>query len=197
MKPRMKRRSPLTQSSKVSIRELYDKYHDEHPEKYIHSDHFRRIITHALAEYRDQMLGGKVLNIGQNIGKMFIRKGRRRFDLYVIDYHNSNKNKEELYGCAECPESKKGKGSMLVCTKSRKPIYYTVCYKQPGLAKSGKNREGEPWIVPHTDDHYFHFTWNKGQCKIKNKSVYRFQTLPKMRKLITNVPDLEFTCNNK
>ena len=96
MRPMTKSRSPLTLSSRVSFKELYDKYHDEHPEKYIHPDHFRRVIGHALVEYRSQMLEGKVLNIGLHIGKMFVRKCKRRFDLYVIDYKNSNKNKEDI-----------------------------------------------------------------------------------------------------
>jgi hypothetical protein len=197
MRPMTKSRSPLTLSSRVSFKELYDKYHDEHPEKYIHPDHFRRVIGHALVEYRSQMLEGKVLNIGLHIGKMFVRKCKRRFDLYVIDYKNSNKNKEDIYGCAKCPESKQGRGPMLVCSNSGKIIYYTICHKQPELAKSKKNWKGKPWVVPHTEDSYFHCTWNMASCRIKNHSVYKFQTQPQMKKLITKIPDLEYTCNNK
>ena len=38
-------------------------------------------------------------------------------------------------------------------------------------ASTGK---GESWFIYHTDPFYCKFYWNKGRCKIKNKSVYRF-----------------------
>lgn len=38
-------------------------------------------------------------------------------------------------------------------------------------APTGK---GESWFIYHTDPFYCKFYWNKGKCKIKNKSVYRF-----------------------
>ena len=38
-------------------------------------------------------------------------------------------------------------------------------------ASTGK---GESWFIYHTDPFYCKFYWNKGKCKIKNKSVYRF-----------------------
>jgi len=34
--------------------------------------------------------------------------------------------------------------------------------------------EGEQWFIYHTDSFYCKFYWNKGKCKVKNKSVYRF-----------------------
>lgn len=34
--------------------------------------------------------------------------------------------------------------------------------------------EGEEWFIYHTDSFYCKFYWNKGKCKVKNKSVYRF-----------------------
>jgi hypothetical protein len=34
--------------------------------------------------------------------------------------------------------------------------------------------KGEKWIVYFTNDWYCRFYWNKGNCKIPNKSVYRF-----------------------
>jgi len=34
--------------------------------------------------------------------------------------------------------------------------------------------KGEQWFIYHTDSFYCKFYWNKGKCKIKNKSVYRF-----------------------
>ena len=34
--------------------------------------------------------------------------------------------------------------------------------------------KGENWFIYHTDPFYCKFYWNKGRCKIKNKSVYRF-----------------------
>ena len=38
-------------------------------------------------------------------------------------------------------------------------------------ASTGK---GEQWFIYHTDPFYCKFYWNKGRCKVKNKSVYRF-----------------------
>jgi hypothetical protein len=37
-----------------------------------------------------------------------------------------------------------------------------------------KTGEGEKWLVYYTDDKYFRWRWNKEQCRIKNKYVYRF-----------------------
>ena len=34
--------------------------------------------------------------------------------------------------------------------------------------------EGIKWYVYHTDKFYCKYYWRKGKCKIKNKSVYRF-----------------------
>ena len=34
--------------------------------------------------------------------------------------------------------------------------------------------KGEQWFIYHTDAFYCKFYWNKGRCKVKNKSVYRF-----------------------
>jgi|TARA_B110000908_G_scaffold169893_1_gene228042 hypothetical protein len=33
---------------------------------------------------------------------------------------------------------------------------------------------GSKWYVYHTDEFYCKYYWKKGKCKIKNKSVYRF-----------------------
>ena len=38
-------------------------------------------------------------------------------------------------------------------------------------AKTGK---GVKWHIYHTDEFYCKYYWRKGKCKIKNKSVYRF-----------------------
>tara|TARA_R110002012_G_scaffold4248_4_gene19510 strand:+ start:1415 stop:1891 length:477 start_codon:yes stop_codon:yes gene_type:complete len=37
-----------------------------------------------------------------------------------------------------------------------------------------KTGKGGQWFIYHTDSFYCKFYWNKGRCKIKNKSVYRF-----------------------
>tara|TARA_R110002020_G_scaffold30346_2_gene95697 strand:- start:925 stop:1401 length:477 start_codon:yes stop_codon:yes gene_type:complete len=34
--------------------------------------------------------------------------------------------------------------------------------------------EGIKWHIYHTDEFYCKYYWRKGKCKIKNKSVYRF-----------------------
>lgn len=34
--------------------------------------------------------------------------------------------------------------------------------------------KGEKWIVYFTDDYYFRYYWSKKNCKVRNKSVYRF-----------------------
>ena len=34
--------------------------------------------------------------------------------------------------------------------------------------------EGVRWHIYYTDDYYCKYYWYKGRCKIKNKSVYRF-----------------------
>jgi len=34
--------------------------------------------------------------------------------------------------------------------------------------------KGVKWHIYHTDSFYCKFYWNKGKCKVKNKSVYRF-----------------------
>jgi hypothetical protein len=33
---------------------------------------------------------------------------------------------------------------------------------------------GAKWYVYHTDEFYCKYYWRKGKCKVKNKSVYRF-----------------------
>ena len=34
--------------------------------------------------------------------------------------------------------------------------------------------EGIKWHIYHTDEFYCKYYWRKGKCKVKNKSVYRF-----------------------
>ena len=34
--------------------------------------------------------------------------------------------------------------------------------------------EGEKWLVYFTDSQYFRFRWYKDKCRVKNKTVYRF-----------------------
>ncbi len=34
--------------------------------------------------------------------------------------------------------------------------------------------EGTKWHIYYTDDYYCKYYWYKGRCKVKNKSVYRF-----------------------
>tara|TARA_R110002050_G_scaffold216407_5_gene352482 strand:- start:547 stop:1020 length:474 start_codon:yes stop_codon:yes gene_type:complete len=33
---------------------------------------------------------------------------------------------------------------------------------------------GTKWFIYHTDEFYCKYYWNKGKCKVPNKSVYRF-----------------------
>lgn len=52
-------------------------------------------------------------------------------------------------------------------------------YKQELLIKDSKlynseTGEGVKWHIYHTDAFYCKFYWRKGKCKVKNKSVYRF-----------------------
>tara|TARA_R110000765_G_scaffold345237_1_gene435506 strand:- start:20 stop:496 length:477 start_codon:yes stop_codon:yes gene_type:complete len=37
-----------------------------------------------------------------------------------------------------------------------------------------KTGEGHKWYIYYTDEDYCRYYWNKGKCKITNKSVYRF-----------------------
>jgi len=52
-------------------------------------------------------------------------------------------------------------------------------YKQE-LVKEGKQLydkqtdSGTKWYIYYTDDGYLRYFWNKGKCKISNKSVYKF-----------------------
>ena len=52
-------------------------------------------------------------------------------------------------------------------------------YKQELLSENkelynSETGEGIKWHIYHTDPFYCKFHWNKGKCKVKNKSVYRF-----------------------
>jgi hypothetical protein len=35
-------------------------------------------------------------------------------------------------------------------------------------------KDGQKWHIYYTDDFYCKYYWNKGKCRIPNKSVYRF-----------------------
>ena len=37
-----------------------------------------------------------------------------------------------------------------------------------------KTGEGVKWHIYYTDSKYYRYFWNKGKCKIPNKSVYKF-----------------------
>ena len=39
---------------------------------------------------------------------------------------------------------------------------------------SSITKEGTKWHIYYTDEEYCRFYWNKGKCKIPNKSVYKF-----------------------
>tara|TARA_Y100001973_G_C5166274_1_gene316340 strand:+ start:975 stop:1448 length:474 start_codon:yes stop_codon:yes gene_type:complete len=52
-------------------------------------------------------------------------------------------------------------------------------YKKELLDKSVKlydkeTGEGQKWQIYYTDEHYFKYYWNKGKCRVPNKSVYKF-----------------------
>jgi hypothetical protein len=34
--------------------------------------------------------------------------------------------------------------------------------------------EGQKWQIYYTDEYYFKYYWNKGMCRVPNKSVYKF-----------------------
>lgn len=38
-----------------------------------------------------------------------------------------------------------------------------------------KTGEGEEWLIYFTNDWYCRFYWNKGKCKVPNKTAYRFK----------------------
>lgn len=48
------------------------------------------------------------------------------------------------------------------------------------LLKEGKELydhetgQGHKWLVYYTDDYYFRYYWSKKNCKVRNKSVYKF-----------------------
>ena len=39
---------------------------------------------------------------------------------------------------------------------------------------NSKTGEGHKWYIYYTDEEYCRYYWNKGKCKITNKSVYKF-----------------------
>jgi hypothetical protein len=42
------------------------------------------------------------------------------------------------------------------------------------LLYNSETGKGVKWHIYHTDEFYCKYYWRKGKCKIKNKSVYRF-----------------------
>ena len=52
-------------------------------------------------------------------------------------------------------------------------------YKKELMAKGvtlydNMTKEGTKWHIYYTDKDYYRYYWNKGRCKIPNKSVYKF-----------------------
>ena len=39
---------------------------------------------------------------------------------------------------------------------------------------NNKTKEGTKWHIYYTDKDFYRYYWNKGKCKIPNKSVYKF-----------------------
>jgi len=39
---------------------------------------------------------------------------------------------------------------------------------------NNKTGEGTKWYIYYTDEDYCKYYWNKGKCKVSNKSVYKF-----------------------
>ena len=52
--------------------------------------------------------------------------------------------------------------------------YKKLLLKQGKKLYNSKTGEGERWYIYYTDSEYCRYYWNKGKCKVTNKSVYKF-----------------------
>lgn len=184
-------------SKAISTKELYLKYKEEHPESNIQYVQFRKLINFSLDGFLSQIIEGRVLNMGHRIGLLFVRKNRRRFEVYTVDKISSSKNKEGIYGCEECEFRFNEDKKIPSCKISGRNIFSTVCVKSPTLAKGKNSNNGIPWVVPYTSDHYYAFVWQQSNSKLANKYFYRFKTDPAVSKAISEKELKEVKYNNK
>jgi len=177
--------------------ELFKMYKKQHFDSTMHIIQFRKLINFCLDDWGEQILQGKVLNLGNRMGLLFIRMCKRNYDLYVIDKISSSKNKMDIYGCESCDEYIFPENNIGLCTRTGKNIYATICHKQPTILKGKNNEFGKPWVVPFTNSYYFALVWQKAFARTKNRRIYDFVTSPAMKKKIVKEENKELIYQNK
>lgn len=142
---------------------------------------FKVIIENMNKKVCIDIIEGKSLKLGYNLGYIYIKEFKRKFKISENGKYNTRKN----WG-----ESKRRKKQLL--SEGRLPIKY---YKDE-TGKIVGNNGGEEWIIYYTEDNILRFSWwkmiinnittNKKFNPLKNISTYLFKPTKDNRLILSS-----------
>lgn len=124
---------------------------------------YKEVISRFNKKASDAIIFGQVLNFGNRIGNLLIKKIRRNYKKAIVDWG----------------ESKKLKAQLLLENK----ILYEEWFEVDGIRVDEhtpnaelKHNGGEKWLIYFSDSFYLRWAWAKKDiCRVKNSSVYSFK----------------------
>lgn len=132
--------SPKTHSTKG----MYAYYKQKNPTSKIPYWMFKEVVTRFNKKSSDAIIFGQILNIGNRIGHILIKKIGRNYRKPMIDWGESKRKKQELINQGIIPKDQNNP------TGEEWMIFYT-----------------DPWYLRWA-------WGKKRVCKVKNQTVYKF-----------------------
>jgi hypothetical protein len=143
-------------------KDMYRFYKTKYPEAKEPYWLYKEVIARFNKKASDAVIFGQVLNFGNRIGNLLIKKIRRNYKKPIVDWG----------------ESKKLKNQLLAEGKTLYEEWFEVdgvrVDEQTEGAKLVHNG-GEKWLIYFSDPFYLRWAWvKKDICRVKNSSVYKF-----------------------
>lgn len=127
-----------------STKEMYDHYTSKFPKSREPYWMFKEVIARYNKKAADAVIFGNVLNFGNKIGNLLIKKIRRNYENPEVDWGQSKKNKAELLANGLVPRGPDN------ATGEDWLVYFT-----------------DPWYLRFA-------WVKKRICRVKNQTVYKF-----------------------
>lgn len=146
----------------LSTKDMYKFYKTKYPEAKEPYWMYKEVLARFNKKASDAVIFGQVLNFGNRIGNLLIKKIRRNYKKAIVDWG----------------ESKRLKAEILVSGKELYLEWYELNGIKVDETTEGaelKNNGGEKWLIYFSDPWYLRWAWSKKDiCKVKHSSVYRF-----------------------
>jgi|TARA_R110002020_G_scaffold60656_1_gene164125 hypothetical protein len=111
----------------------------------------------------------------ENVEKALFTNVCHEFNMMIIDYILEGKEfnmGNNLSTLSIIKKDRDPRSPRLDWGESNK--YKKQLLEEGQLLYNVETGKGVKWHIYHTDEFYCRYYWRKGKCKIKNKSVYRF-----------------------